>query len=137
MDRAEYEGDSKWFALWRVQMTDDTVLLERVRDALRADLRIGFDDQSIVLSLSGGDLVIEGEVADVAVKRRALRKAAEVIEGRFIVDRLHVRPATPMEDGARRAHLPRHRRNRLASGSRRSAARLSLKPNQANGGRAV
>ena len=30
----------------------------------------------------------------------ALRKAAEVIEGRFIVDRLHVRPATPMEDGA-------------------------------------
>jgi osmotically-inducible protein OsmY len=81
-------------------MTDDTVLLERVRDALRADLPIGFDDQSMVLSLSGGDLVIEGEVADVAVKRRALRKAAEVIEGRFIVDRLHVRPATPMEDGA-------------------------------------
>jgi len=75
-------------------MTDDTVLLERVRDALRADLRIGLDDQSMVLSLSGGDLVIEGEVADVAVKRRALRKAAEVIVGRFIVDRLHVRPAT-------------------------------------------
>ena len=104
-------------------MTDDTVLLERVRDAFRADLRIGFDDHSIVLSLSGGDLAIEGEVADVAVKRRALRKAAEVIEGRFIVDRLHVRPATPMEDRARRARRPRHRRNQLTSGSRRSAAR--------------
>jgi hypothetical protein len=41
-------------------MTDDTVLLERVRDAFRADLRIGFDDHSIVLSLSGGDLGSEG-----------------------------------------------------------------------------
>ena len=79
-------------------MTDDSILLKRVLDALRADLRIGFDEQSTVLTLSGGDLVIEG-VADVAVKGRMLRKAAEAIEGRFIVDRLHVRPAIPMEDG--------------------------------------
>jgi osmotically-inducible protein OsmY len=81
-------------------MTDDSALLEHVRDALRADLRIDFDAQPIVLTLSRGDLVIEGEVADVSVKRRVLRKAAEAIAGRFIVDRLHVRPATPMEDGA-------------------------------------
>ena len=39
-------------------------------------------------------------MADVAIKRRALRIDAEVIDDRFIVDRLHVRPATPMEDGA-------------------------------------
>ena len=74
------------------EMTDDSILLNRVRDALRADLLIGFDEQSIVLTLSGGDLVIEG-VTDVAVKGRMLRKAAEAIESRFIVGRLHVRPA--------------------------------------------
>lgn len=81
-------------------MTDEAGILERVRDAMRADLRIDFDEQTIVLGLSGDDLIVEGEVADVSIKRRALRKAAEVIEGRFIVDRLHVRPATPMQDGA-------------------------------------
>jgi osmotically-inducible protein OsmY len=80
-------------------MTDDTALLERMRDTLRADTRIGFDERPIALSLSNGDLVMEGEVADVSAKRRALRKAAEAIQGRFIVDRLHVRPAVPMEDG--------------------------------------
>lgn len=80
-------------------MTGDAALLGRVRDALRADTRIGFDEQPITLTLSDGDLVIEGELADVAAKRRALRKAAEVIEGRFIVDRLHGRPAVPMADG--------------------------------------
>jgi osmotically-inducible protein OsmY len=81
-------------------MADGSVLLEQVREALRADLRIGFDKQTIVLTLSNGDLVIEGEVAAVSAKRRALRRAAEAIAGRFIVDRLHVRPATPMQDGA-------------------------------------
>jgi osmotically-inducible protein OsmY len=81
-------------------MTDNSMLLEHVRDLLRADLRIGFDEQPIVLALSDGDLVIEGEVADVSVKRRLLRKAAGAIEGRSIVDRLHVRPATPTADGA-------------------------------------
>lgn len=81
-------------------MTDETDILERVRSALRADQQIDFDEQAIVLALSRGDLVIEGEVADVSTKRRALRRAAEVIAGRFIVDRLHVRPATPMPDGA-------------------------------------
>ena len=80
-------------------MTDNTALLERVRDALRADTRIGFDERPIALTLLRGDLVMEGEVADVSAKRRALRKAAEAIQGRFIIDRLHVRPAVAMEDG--------------------------------------
>jgi osmotically-inducible protein OsmY len=80
-------------------MLDDTALLEHVRNALRGDLRIGFDELPITLSLSDSHLVMEGEVADVGTKRRALRKAAGAIQGRSIVDRLHVRPAVPMEDG--------------------------------------
>ena len=80
-------------------MTAETELLHRVRDALRTDTRIGFDDQPFVLGLSDGAFLLEGEVADVAVKRRALRKAAAMIAPRPIIDRLHVRPAQPMEDG--------------------------------------
>jgi len=82
-----------------LSLTTETDLLQRVRDALRADTTIGFDEASIVLALSDGALLIDGEVADVSVKRRTLRKAAAVIAPRPIIDRLHVRPATPMEDG--------------------------------------
>jgi hypothetical protein len=80
-------------------MTNDAALLERVRDALRADTRIGFDERPITLALSDGDFVMEGEVADTGAKRRALRRAAEAIHGRAIIDRLHDRVAVPMEDG--------------------------------------
>ena len=34
---------------------------------------IGFDERPIALALSNGDLVMEGEVADVRAKRRALQ----------------------------------------------------------------
>lgn len=80
-------------------MTAETDLLQRVRDALRADTTIGFDEASIVLALSGGALLVDGEVLDVSVKRRTLRKAAAVVAPRPIIDRLHVRPAQPMADG--------------------------------------
>ena len=80
-------------------MTEETDLLQRVRDALRADTTIGFDEASIVLRLSDGALMIDGEVADVAVKRRTLCKAAAAVAPQPIIDRLHVRPATPMADG--------------------------------------
>jgi len=80
-------------------MTTETDLLQRVRDVLRADTTIGFDEASLVLGLSDGTLLIDGEVADVAIKRRTLRKVAAAVTPRPIIDRLHVRPATPMADG--------------------------------------
>ncbi|HYM72253.1 MAG TPA: BON domain-containing protein [Stellaceae bacterium] len=80
-------------------MTTETELLERVRDALRSDTRVRFDDESIVLALSDGALVIDGEVADVSIKRRTSRIAAAVVAPRPIIDRLHVRPAQAMADG--------------------------------------
>ena len=80
-------------------MTAETDLLEQVRERLRADTRIRFDDESIVLALSDGALLVDGEVADVSIKRRMLRTAAAVIAPRPIIDRLHVRPAQPMRDG--------------------------------------
>jgi osmotically-inducible protein OsmY len=80
-------------------MTAETDLLRHVRDMLRADTSLGFDEASPVLALSNGSLLIDGEVADVSVKRRLLRKAAAAVAPRAIIDRLHVRPATTMEDG--------------------------------------
>jgi len=80
-------------------MTAETDLLQHVRDVLRTDTSIGFDEASIVLVLSDGSLLIDGEVADVSVKRRLLRIAAGVVTPRPIIDRLHVKPAQPMQDG--------------------------------------
>ena len=80
-------------------MTTETDLLQRVRDTLRADTAIGFDEAAIVLCLSDGSFLIDGEVADVSLKRGILREAAAVVAPRPIIDRLHVRAATPMADG--------------------------------------
>jgi osmotically-inducible protein OsmY len=80
-------------------LTAETDLLLSIRDELRTDTTIGFDEASTVLALSDGALLIDGEVADVAEKRRTLRKTAGLVAPRPIIDRLHVRPATPMEDG--------------------------------------
>jgi osmotically-inducible protein OsmY len=81
-------------------MTSDLSHLERVRDALRSETRIAFDERPIVLTLSAGDLVMEGEVADVSAKKLALERAAAALDGRGIIDRLRVTPAQRMEDGA-------------------------------------
>lgn len=80
-------------------MNDDARLLERVRDALRADPRIRFDEQPFTLGLLDGVLVMEGELADVAIKKLALCTAAGAIAGLGIVDRLCVEPAERMDDG--------------------------------------
>jgi len=86
-------------------MTAETDLLQRIRHELRADTTIGFDEASMVLALSDGALLIEGEVSDVSVKRRILRTAAAVVAPRPIIDRLHVRAAQPMEDGTIGDHV--------------------------------
>ncbi len=79
-------------------MATDT--LEVTRKALLSEARIDVAHHPIRLTLSDGDLVIEGEVADIAAKKLALERAAAVAEVRGIVDRLRVAPAEPMGDGA-------------------------------------
>jgi hypothetical protein len=53
--------------------------LTQIREAralsLHADTRIRFDEQDFVLAASNGDLVMEGELADIAVKRRAAARS--------------------------------------------------------------
>lgn len=68
----------------------------RLRDLERRDVRI---------ALGGSELVLEGELPDVAAKTRALFVASQFKQLERIVDRLVVEPAVPMEDGAMRDSL--------------------------------
>lgn len=52
-----------------------------------------------------GALVVQGEAATVAAKKRTLRLAAAASDAPGIVDRLHVRSALPMGDGDIRSRL--------------------------------
>jgi osmotically-inducible protein OsmY len=86
-------------------MGDSRDTLEAVRKAFHSEPRIDLAHHPIRLTLSAGDLVIEGEVADVAAKKLALERAAAVADVRGIVDRLRVAAAAPMADGAIRDHV--------------------------------
>ncbi len=81
-------------------MADPHDTLEAVRKAFYSEPRIDLAHHPIRLALSEGDLVIEGEVADIAAKKLALERAAAVAQVRGIVDRLRVAPAERMGDGA-------------------------------------
>lgn len=80
-------------------MTDDRDVLDAVRSALHSEPRVHPTDGPIHLSFVNGDLTIEGEVDHIAGKKLALEAAARVPGVSIIIDRLHVRPATPMGDG--------------------------------------
>ena len=80
-------------------MSEAQKALETVRKALRSEPRVRLDSNPIHLALESGDLVMEGEVADIAAKKLALERAAAVSIGSRLVDRLRVRPATRMADG--------------------------------------
>ncbi len=86
-------------------MTQPHDTIEAVRRALRSEARIDLPHHPIRLALAEGDLVIEGEVADVAAKKLALERAAAVADVRGIVDRLRVAPAERLADGAIRDHV--------------------------------
>jgi osmotically-inducible protein OsmY len=80
-------------------MIEPHASLEAVREALRSEPRIKLETHPIQLAFDSGDLVMEGEVADIAAKKLALERAASVQVGRSILDRLRVHPAERMSDG--------------------------------------
>lgn len=74
-------------------------VLSQVRSALRKEPRVNPAYGSIHLGFSNGDLTMEGEVPNVAVKKLALERTAAVPAVAHIIDRLHVAPAEHMMDG--------------------------------------
>jgi osmotically-inducible protein OsmY len=80
-------------------VSNNPALLDAIRQALRSESRVRFTQNPLHLVLENDDLVMEGEVADVAAKKLALEKAASVPGLHGIVDRIRVRPAERMADG--------------------------------------
>ncbi len=80
-------------------MTEELDMLETVRSALHSEPRVHPTDGPIRLAFANGELTMEGEVDHIAGKKLALEAAARIPGVSIIVDRLHVRPATPMGDG--------------------------------------
>jgi osmotically-inducible protein OsmY len=80
-------------------MTTVADTISRVREALRMDPRVHPAYGAMHLEMSGDDLVMEGEVPTVAVKKLALERAAAVPGVAHIVDRLRVAAAERMMDG--------------------------------------
>lgn len=79
-------------------------ILEEVRAALLSEPRYK-PAAPLNLEIDDGTLAIEGEVSDVAVKKRLLRRAAAHAKVIGILDRLRVTPAQPMGDKEIRDHV--------------------------------
>ena len=80
-------------------MMDERDALQAVRAALHSQPRVHPTEGPIRLAFANGELTMEGEVDHIAGKKLALEAAARVPGVSIIIDRLYVRPATPMGDG--------------------------------------
>lgn len=82
-------------------------IIAKIRAALEKDTRINLHRYPITVTLQGGDFVLEGEVEDIAAKKRSLLAASEIPGVQRIVDRLRVTPAEKMGDAEIRDHVGR------------------------------
>jgi osmotically-inducible protein OsmY len=80
-------------------------VIRRVHQALEYEPRVNLHHYPVRIGYTGGAVVLEGEVGDVATKKVALELAAAVEGVRGVVDRLHVAPSERKGDGAIRDAL--------------------------------
>jgi osmotically-inducible protein OsmY len=85
-------------------MDKETVIRE-VRAALEKDTRINLHRCPIAITMQDSDLIVAGEVENIAAKKLALVAAARILAGQRIVDRLRVAPAEKMGDAEIRDHV--------------------------------
>ena len=82
-------------------MQNGNSTLKTLRAQLEREPRIDLHRWPVRLDLTDdGAVILEGEVGDVAAKKRALEIAGATPEVRGVVDRLHVAPTEPRGDGA-------------------------------------
>lgn len=88
-------------------MTDhvDTSLTHEVAVALEREPRVSLTHRPLHIGLDHGDLVLEGEVEDVAAKKLALERAGSIPGVTRILDRLHVATEKPVPDQAILQHI--------------------------------
>ncbi len=75
-------------------------VLKAVRAAFERETRINLHQYPVQMDYADGVLTLEGEVEHIAAKKLGMTLAAGVAGVSGIVDRLHVKPATSMGDGA-------------------------------------
>lgn len=80
-------------------------LIKKVRALLEHEPRINLHRDPIEVDVVADAVVLEGEVDDIAAKKLALELAAGVPGIRGVADRLHVKPAERLGDGAIRDAL--------------------------------
>ena len=83
---------------------DHGAVLDRIRAALEKETRVNLHRYPIKLEFSDGDVVLTGELENVAAKKLALELAAAVAPAAGLVDRLKVTPAQAMSDAELRDH---------------------------------
>ncbi|TAK85144.1 MAG: BON domain-containing protein [Betaproteobacteria bacterium] len=88
-------------------MNPREAITRQVHALLERESRINLHRHPISISNAGGVVVLQGEVADVAAKKRALELAASVAGVDGVVDRLRVEPGEQRGDGAIRDSLVR------------------------------
>lgn len=87
-------------------MVNKTAKLEEIRTALRSEPRLGPDFRPSLLDIDAeGVVAVEAEFDSVASKRLALERIAATPGVSAVIDRLRVRPASPMSDDGIRDHL--------------------------------
>ena len=84
---------------------DKETIVREVRATLEKDTRINLHRYPITIAMQNDDLVLAGEVENIAAKKLALVAAAEIRGVQRIIDRLRVTPAGKMGDGEIRDHL--------------------------------
>lgn len=82
-------------------------IVKKIRAAFEHEPRINLHRHPICIDVSDGVVTLEGEIANVAAKKVALRLSAGLRGVRGIVDRLRVAPAVRMRDGEIRDHVRR------------------------------
>ena len=86
---------------------DHRKVIERIRAALEKEIRINLHRHPIRLAFAGDDLVLTGDLENVAAKKLALELAAPLAPGMGLVDRLRVTPALARSDAELRDHIIR------------------------------
>ena len=86
-------------------MTAKETIFKEVYAAFEREPRIKVHAHPIKMDMEGDDVILEGEVDDIAAKKLALELAGATHGVRGVVDRLHVIPSEQRGDGAIRDNL--------------------------------
>lgn len=86
-------------------MTMDNDPAKALRAALTEKLHIDLKSNPVAVRMEGPSLLIEGVVGDIAMKKRALLMAMGLPGVEGVIDRLRVRPSSPMTDAEIRDHF--------------------------------